>query len=60
MVTHSSILAWEITWTEEPGRLQSMGRKRVRCDLATKQQHGFVSFCYVSTVKKLNNQKHYL
>ena len=27
MATHSSILAWEIPWTEEPGRLQSMGRK---------------------------------
>ena len=27
MATHSSILAWEITWTEEPGRLQSRGRK---------------------------------
>ena len=25
MVTHSSILAWEITWTEEPGGLQPMG-----------------------------------
>ena len=25
MATHSSILAWRITWTEEPGRLQSMG-----------------------------------
>ena len=25
MTTHSSILAWEIPWTEEPGRLQSMG-----------------------------------
>ena len=25
MVTHSSMLAWEILWTEEPGRLQSMG-----------------------------------
>ena len=25
MATHSSILAWEIQWTEEPGRLQSMG-----------------------------------
>ena len=25
MVTHSSILAWEISWTEEPGRLQSLG-----------------------------------
>ena len=25
MVTHSSIIAWEIPWTEEPGKLQSMG-----------------------------------
>ena len=25
MATHSSILAWEISWTEEPGKLQSMG-----------------------------------
>ena len=29
MVTHSSILAWRIPWTEEPGRLQSMGLYRV-------------------------------
>ena len=36
MVTHSSILAWEIPWTEEPGRLQSMGSPRVRHDLVTK------------------------
>ena len=26
LATHSSILAWKILWTEEPGRLQSMGR----------------------------------
>ena len=30
MATHSSILAWRIPWTEEPGRLQSMGSQRVR------------------------------
>ena len=30
MATHSSILAWKIPWTEEPGRLQSMGWQRVR------------------------------
>ena len=30
MTTHSSILAWEILWTKEPGRLQSMGSQRVR------------------------------
>ena len=30
--THSSILAWKIPWTEEPGRLQSMGSQRVGHD----------------------------
>ena len=29
MATHSSILAWKITWTEEPGGLQSIGSQRV-------------------------------
>ena len=38
MATHSSILAWEISWTEESGRLQSMGSQRVGHDLVTKQQ----------------------
>ena len=38
MATHSSILAWEIPWTEEPDRLQSMGSQRVRHDQVTKQQ----------------------
>ena len=32
MATHSSILAWRIPWTEEPGRLQSMGSHRVGHD----------------------------
>ena len=38
MATHSSILAWEIPWTEEPGGLQTMGLQRVGHDLATKQE----------------------
>ena len=38
MATHSSILAWKIPWTEQPGRLQSMGSQRVGQDLVTKQQ----------------------
>ena len=38
MATHSSILAWEIPWTEEAGGLQSMGWQRVRHNLVTKQQ----------------------
>ena len=32
IATHSSTLAWKIPWTEEPGRLQSMGSKRVGHD----------------------------
>ena len=32
MATHSSILAWRIPWTEEPGELQPMGSHRVRHD----------------------------
>ena len=35
MATHSSILAWKIPWTEEPGSLQSMGLQRVGHELAT-------------------------
>ena len=38
MATHSSILAWEIPWTEEPGGLQSMGLQRVRYYLVTEQE----------------------
>ena len=37
---HSSVFAWEIPWTEEPGGLQSLGSQRVRHDLATKPQQG--------------------
>ena len=39
MVTHSSILAWKIPWTEKPGGLQSMRSQRVGHDLETKKQH---------------------
>ena len=35
---HTSILAWEIPWTEEPGGLQSMGSQRVRHDWVHKQK----------------------
>ena len=38
MATHSSILVWEIPWTEEPSGLESMGSERVRHDLATEQE----------------------
>ena len=39
MATHSSILAWEISWTEKPGRLESVGLQRIGHDLVTKQTH---------------------
>ena len=38
VATHSSILAWRIPWTEQPGRLQSMGSQRVGHDWATNTQ----------------------
>ena len=38
MATQFSVLAWEISWIEEPGGLQSMGLQRVRHNSATKQQ----------------------
>ena len=37
MVTHSSISAWKVPWTEEPGGLQSMGSQKWWHDLVTKQ-----------------------
>ena len=43
VATHSSILAWRIPWTEEPGGLQSMGLQRVRYDLAI--EHARTSIC---------------
>ena len=42
MSTHSSILAWEISWTEEPRALLSMGSRRVGYDLATKHASTYV------------------
>ena len=37
MATYSSILAWKVPWTEEPGELQSTGLQRAEHDLATEQ-----------------------
>ena len=41
MATHSSILTWEIPWTEEPGGLWCMQLQRIGHDLGTKQQEEF-------------------
>ena len=43
MATHSTILAWEIPWTEESGGLQSMGLQKVGHQLVTQQQQMYVS-----------------
>ena len=39
MATHSSIFAWEIPWTEEPGGLQSKGSQGVGLDLEAEHAH---------------------
>ena len=39
MATHSSILSWKIPWTEEPGRLQSIGSKKSQTGLSNQAQH---------------------
>ena len=46
MPTHSSILAWEIPWTEKPDRLQSMGSQRVGHDRETNTVCVTESLCY--------------
>ena len=43
MATHSSILAWEIPWTEEPGGLHSKGLQRVRRDWATEHNPIYIN-----------------
>ena len=44
MAIHSNILAWRISWTEEPGGLQSMGSQTVRPDWVTNTIHSNLSF----------------
>ena len=44
MAPHSSTLAWKIPWTEEPGRLQSMGSRRVR-DMTERLHFHFSLLC---------------
>ena len=46
MATHSSILAWRISWTEEPGGLQSMGLQAVGQVLATEYTHNVIMIIF--------------
>ena len=41
MATHSNLLVWKVPWTEEPGRLQSMGSQRVGQDRATEHAQAY-------------------
>ena len=54
MAAHSNILAWEIPWTEEPGRLQPVGSHRVRHECTHNgkliQITSYTSFCIHSAV----------
>ena len=50
MATHARILDWEIPWTEEHDRLQSMRSQSVRHDWATKQQYMYHNFFIRSSV----------
>ena len=54
MATHSSVLAWKIPWTEEPGGLQSMGLQRVGfhwSDLAAALTSGIVFSSFINLFK---------
>ena len=52
MATHSSIRAWEISWTEGPGGLQTTGSQRVRHDLAIKTTTNMYTRTYFNVKKK--------
>ena len=56
MVTHSNILAWKIPWMEKPGRLQSMGWKRVGQDWATSLSKDWLLLPWVSQ-RSLSKEK---
>ena len=51
MATHSSVLYWEIPWTEEPGRPQSFEVSRVRIDLVIKPPQIYMNL-YAMTIRK--------
>ena len=56
IATHSSIVAWEIPWSEEPGGLQSMGSKESKHDLTTKPLPRVISNME-GTERKRNGQR---
>ena len=57
MAIHSSILAWKIPQTEEPGGLQSMGLQRVRCNCAHKLEQDGPSLSMTGILRKRDKRK---
>ena len=55
MATHSSILAWRIPWTEEPGGLQSIGLQRVRHDWSNLAHVILSTYDFIVTVVVFSN-----
>ena len=53
MATHSSVLAWRIPWTEEPGGLQPMGSQRVRHDWSNLAHTQTWTFCSVQLLGRV-------
>ena len=64
MATHSSILAWRIPWTDEPGRLHIVhGVARVGHDLATKERERWLTFLFLKcspNITKISNQFYFV
>ena len=56
MAICSGILNWKVPWTEEPGRLQSMGSQRAEDELATTQQQQWESWEYTSGGKNVSER----
>ena len=54
IATHSSILAWEIPWREEPGIRQSMELQRIGHNLAIKQLRGALTLSHTNTANLKN------
>ena len=52
MATHSSIVAWRIPWTEEPGRLQSMGSQRARHDMTELLTYNIANVQFRRVIRK--------
>ena len=61
MATHSSILAWEIPWTEEPGGLQSMGSQKNRTRLGGSttinvRSYSGACYCHIQEASKSSQE----